>query len=428
MKMITGGAMIALALSFGMATAAPLEKVAPSEVNLSEDQLNRLSEKLRADIEAGIIPGATVLILRDGKIGYLEAFGMRDKEAGVAMTEDSIFRIYSMTKPITSVVAMQLVEEGRLALEAPVARYIPAFANTMVGTESDGETVETRKPARPVLVHDLLRHTSGITYGVFGNSAIKGMYREAGVGSGQMSATDEAKTIAGLPLIMDPGSGWDYGRSTDVLGAVIEAVEGQPLSQVFKTRVFDPLGMKDTAFYVENEADRDRVAQPQVNPQTGQRPPLIDPATKPTYESGGGGLFSTTRDYGRFLAALLNDGELDGARILSPQSIEYMTSDHLGPILRGQPEGVRSIGYLPGPGYTFGLGFAVRESNGVSPRPGNAGDYQWGGYAGTAFWVDPSEDLAVVFMMQSPAMRVPYRILMRNMVYPAVMPMQSATN
>lgn len=416
-------AALVAALLTGTALAEPLPKVDPGEVGLSQAQLERVGERLRADVEAGTIPGAVLLILRDDKIGYLEAFGHRDREAAAPMKEDAIFRIYSMTKPITSVVAMQLVEEGKLALEDPVAKYIPSFGDTQVGeVESDG-SVSTRAASSPVTVHDLLRHTSGITYGVFGSSPIKDMYKEARIGSGTMSGTDEAKALSGLPLVMDPGKGWEYGRSTDVLGAVIEAVENKPLGEVMKARIFDPLEMNDTAFHVADEADRERVAQPQKDPETGKAPTLLDETKAPVYESGGGGLFSTARDYARFAAAMLNGGELDGARILSPQTVRYMTADHMGDIPHGVPDGVATIGYLPGPGYGFGLGFAVRTDDGVSPRPGNKGEYRWGGYAGTDFWADPKEDLAVVYMMQAPSKRGMYRPLLRNLIYPAVMPM-----
>lgn len=419
---------VATAVAGGGALAEPLPTVAPEEVGLNGDQLARLGERFRADTDAGIIPGAVILILRSGRIGYLKSFGDRDAETGTPMTDDSIFRIYSMTKPITSVVAMQLVEEGRLALADPVADYIPSFAEVTVGTETSANgttSVEETAAAEGPTVHDLLRHTAGLTYGVFGSGAIKTMYKEAGIGGSDISGVDQASALGDIPLTYEPGTGWDYSRATDVLGAVIEVVEGKPLGEVFKARVFDPLGMTDTAFWVAEEADRARVAQPKPD-DTGGRDALIDPATEPAYLSGGGGLVSTAHDYARFVAMLMNGGELDGARILGPQTIAYMTSDHLGDIPHQVPDGVPTAGYLPGPGYGFGLGFGVRTEPGVAPVPGSVGEYYWGGYAGTYFWVDPKNDLAVVYMMQSVAERVPYRAVLRDMIYPAVMPIGPA--
>lgn len=419
---------MALGLSLAGAKAQELPRAAADSVGLSEDQLNRLTERLREDILSRKIPGAVVLILRDGKIGYFEAFGERDPRDGVAMTDDTIFRIYSMTKPITSVVAMQLVEEGRLGLSDPVSKYVPAFAEPRVGVEStvDGASFVDEYPAvREPTVHDLLRHTSGVTYGVFGSGAIRDMYKEFGIPEGTMSAFDQAVAIGQLPLTFDPGTGWEYSRATDILGAVIEVVEEAPLDQVFARRVFEPLGMSDTGFWVDDPEKLTRVAQP-FDEDAGGRDELLDPTTKPVYLSGGGGLFSTARDYSRFLAMLMNGGELDGVRILGPRTVATMTADHLGAIPRGAPEGVPSIGYLPGPGYGFGLGFAVRTDLGVAPTLGAVGEYFWGGYAGTYFWVSPADDLAVVFMMQSVTQRVPYRPVLRNMIYPAVLPLPDA--
>ena len=412
-------------LAAGAALAEPLPVVEPEAVGLSSEQLDRLGDRLAADAGAGTIPGAVLLVLRDGQVAYEEAFGERDAAAGAPMTTDAIFRIYSMTKPITSVAAMQLVEEGRLSLTDPVSKHIPAFADLVVGEEVVDEggavALRIRPAARAMTVHDLLRHTSGLTYGVFGDSMIKEAYREAGIPGGEMTARESAEALAALPLVFDPGAGYEYGRSTDVLGAVIEAVEGRPLDQVLEERVFAPLGMEDTGFYVPDEADLARVAQPQADPETGETPRLLDPARRPVYLSGGGGLVSTARDYARFVQMLLNGGELDGARILGPATVAYMTADHLGAIPRGGPDGpLPGTGYNPGTGQTFGLGFAVREAEGMAPLPGSAGAYSWGGYAGTHFWVDPAADLAVVYMMQEPAGLRPYAQLTRNMVYPAL--------
>ena len=414
----------------GPAAADPLPTAAPVDVGLLADRLAAIGPRIEEDIAAGSIPGAVLLVLRDGKVAYLEAFGESDTRSHTAMAPDSIFRIYSMTKPITSIVVMQLVEEGRLKLSDPVMKYIPSFINAVVareGKDEDGKPVildETLAPRAPT-VQDLLRHTSGVVYGIFGSGAVRQAYRDSLTGREDMTAFEQAQAIGEAPLAFAPGAGWEYGRSTDILGAIIEVVEDKPLDEVFQARVLGPLGMTDTAFWVEDEAKWTRLAQP---PDTafGGREFFADPTTKPTLLSGGGGLMSTAPDYARFVTALLNGGELEGRRIIGPRTLAFMTSDHLGAIPHGAPEGVPSIGYLPGPGYGFGLGVAVRTDAGLAPFPGSVGDYFWGGYAGTYFWVDPAEDLAVVFMMQAPRMGPAYRELLRSMVYGALLPLGAA--
>lgn len=418
---------VAAMLAAGAAQAESLPRVDPEKAGLMPDQLNAITDRFRADTEAGKIPGAVLMIVRGGEIAYLEAFGQRDARDGTPMTDDSIFRIYSMTKPITSLVAMQLIEEGRLALSDPIEKYIPAFAEARVGTETPGTdggmaTVEEAAARKGPTVHDLLRHTSGIIYGVFGSGAIRDMYKEMGITDGEMSAFDQAQALGGLPLAFEPGTGWEYGRSTDVLGAVIEVVEEKPLGEVMQERVFGPLGMDDTGFWVDDEAKLPRVAQP-LDDDAGGRDALLDPTVEPVYVSGGGGLFSTAHDYARFLTALMNGGELDGVRLLGPKMVDYMTADHMGDIPKAVPDGVSTIGYLPGPGYSFGLGFGVRTDLGQAAAPGSVGEYYWGGYAGTYFWNDPVEDMSVIYMMQSVTQRVPYRAVLRNMIYGAVVPL-----
>jgi CubicO group peptidase (beta-lactamase class C family) len=270
--------------------------------------------------------------------------------------------------------------------------------------------------ARPIKIHDLLRQTSGLTYAFIGKGPVKDAYKQAGLASFSLdlSIADYVDKLAELPLLWQPGSTWDYGRSTDVLGAVMEVVAGAPLDTFLSARVFEPLGMVDTGFWVP-EAKHGRIAEPQVDPETGATDSLIDITHAPKMFAGGHGLVSTAADYARFCQMMLDGGVLDGARLLSRKTVEFMTADHLG-------DGISKDGtlYLPGPGYGFGLGFGVRTSAGESPWPGSVGEFFWGGYAGTYFWIDPAEQLVVVYMMQSVKHRSHYRMQLRNLVLQAI--------
>jgi CubicO group peptidase (beta-lactamase class C family) len=359
-----------------------------------------------------------VLVARNGKVAYYEALGQQDPASPRPMARDSIFRIYSMTKPLVSVATMMMVEEGKLLLEAPVSRYIPAFADVKVGVEKDdngGKSLELVAPRRPITVQDLLRHTSGLTYGFFGQSLVKKAYSDALVTlPPTVNNAEFADALAKLPLHYQPGSTWDYSYSTDVLGRVLEVVDGKNLYAVLKDRLLDPLGMKDTTFYVSEPARQARIAEPMPDDRSfGVNANISDPRVVRNLESGGGGMVSTANDYARFTQMLLNGGTLDGKRYLSPKTLDYMTSDHLGSAV------AKTALYLPGPGYGFGLGFAARQAGGESAYAGAPGDYYWGGAGGTYFWVDPRNNLFAVFMMQSPKQRVPYRSILRNMVYAA---------
>ena len=397
-----------------------LPRAKPEAVGMSSARLARIKATLAADVEAKKIPGAVVLVARHGKVVMYDTVGKIDPAGSAPMTKDAIFRIYSMTKPITTVTAMTMVEEGRLQLSDPVSKYIPAFAKMQVGvekTDASGKAVLELAPARrPITIQDLMRHTSGITYGFFGTGLVKGAYADANLGDPSRSNAEVAEKIATLPLAYQPGSTWDYSQSTDVLGRVIEVVTGQPLLQAMKERVLDPLGMQDTSFYVTDPARHPRVAEPFGDDRNiGTNANFGDPRVAGRYESGGGGLMSTPMAYARFAQMLLNGGTLDGKRLLSPKTVAYMASDHLGTAIATTPL------YLPGPGFGFGLGFAVRRVTGESAVPAEAGSYFWGGAGGTYFWVDPKTDLFVVFMMQSPKQRVYYRSVMHNMVYAAVL-------
>jgi len=326
-----------------------------------------------------------------------------------------------MTKPITTLTAMTLVEEGKLQLADPVAKYIPSFAKMQVGVEkadpAGGKaTLELVPARRPITIQDLMRHTSGITYGFFGSSIVKTMYSEAKLSDITQTNAELADKVAKLPLAYQPGTTWDYSHSTDVLGRVIEVVTGKPLLQAMKERVLDPIGMPSTEFYVTDPARQKRLAEPFADDRTiGINATFGDPRVAGRYESGGGGMMSTAMEYARFLQMLLNGGTLEGKRYVSPKTLAYMTSDHLGTSIATTPL------YLPGAGHGFGLGFGVRKVSGEAAFPAEAGTYYWGGAGGTYMWVDPKSDLFVVFMMQSPKQRVYYRPLLHNMVTAAVM-------
>lgn len=407
-----------LLLSF-KAVAEPLPTAAPESVGLSSERLSRITDVLRGDIAKGTIPGAVVLISRHGKVAYFEALGSLDPQAKTPMGKDAIFRIYSMSKPITSVCAMMLFEQGKLALSDPVAKFIPDFKNVKVGEEkrdADGKvTLDLAAPKRPMTIQDLMRHTSGLTYGFFGEGAVKKAYREANLNADDPDNTEFSNRLAKLPLVYQPGTTWEYSQATDVLGRVIEVATGKPLHQALKEMLFDPLGMTDTSFYVTDPARQPRIAEPFTADRTiGAGAEINDPRTARKYESGGGGLVGTAMDYARFAQMLLNGGMLEGRRYLGPRTVAFMASDHMGDAIKRSPYD------LVGPGHKFGLGFAVRTDAGIAPAAGSVGDYAWGGAGGTYFWVDPKEKMSVVFMMQSPSKRAQYRPLLRNMVYAAI--------
>jgi CubicO group peptidase (beta-lactamase class C family) len=387
----------------------------PEQVGLSSERLDRMTKVVRADVDAGAIPGAVLMIARAGRLAYAEAIGYRDKEANAAMPLDGIFRIASMTKPLTSVSAMILAEEGRLDIGAPVADYIPEFANRTVGVE--------RTPAtRTMSVQDLLRHTSGLTYAGFGDSPVQMIWRDADLMNENQTNEELAGKLGKLPLMFEPGTTWEYSMSTDVLGRVVEVVSGKSLAAFFAERITGPLGMKDTAFSATGDKAA-RVAEPLVDKATGKKPPMRDLTREARWHSGGGGLAGTAPDYLRFAQMLLNGGELDGVRILAPKTIALMAADHLPPGCQYGATSAPRFGALapvPEMGYGFGLGFAVRKAQGLSPVPGSVGEFFWGGVLGTYFWIDPQEQMVVVLMTQAPDQRLRYRYLSRRLVYAAV--------
>ncbi|MBC7585422.1 MAG: beta-lactamase family protein, partial [Tardiphaga sp.] len=400
-------------LSLGVASAARAEtppaaiKSAPPPARKFAPELQaRLNDYFGEQVGTGKIPGAIAMVQQHGRPVYFEAFGRRD--AGNPMQPDAMFRLYSMSKPITSVAAMMLVEEGRLRLDDPLSTYIPAFAKTRVGIDRAGgdehATSEFVALNRPITIEDLLRHTSGITYGFYGNDPARRRYSRLDMfDSSDIDNAELAERIARLPLAEQPGTLWDYGHSTDVLGRVIEVISGQPLSAFLKARLFDPLGMNDTSFYVTDEQKRPRIAEPfagdrMLGPVVG----MHDPLDIKRWEAGGSGLIGTISDYARFAQMLLNRGTLDGRRYLKPETIALMTSDHVGP-----GSGVkRDYYYFPGDGSGFGYGFAVRTKE-LASEPGPVGEYRWDGVGGTFFWIDPVDDMFVIVMMQAPSQRSP---------------------
>jgi len=399
----------------------------PDEVGISSERLKRLTATFQAEVEKGKLPGAVILVARNGKIGYFEAIGFQDRERQQPMRRDSIFRIASMTKPIVSVAAMVLVEEGKLQLGDPVSVYLPEFKNLKVGVErktegSDKPELVLETPKREMTIQDLFRHTSGLTYGIFGDSLVKRAYREANVTDPNQTLAEMVTKLSQLPLAFHPGTTFEYSMSTDVLGRVIEVVSGMALDRFIAERITKPLRMGDSGFVV-SESQGARVAEPQVDSATGKRPPMRDVTKPQNFISGGGGMVSTAADYLRFGQMLLNGGQLDGARLLSPKTIAFMTADQLPPgvVMSPTSQGMGSIMPSTEQGQGFGLGFAVRKDVGRNFLPGSPGEFYWVGAFGTAFWVDPSERLVTVMTIQVPLQQGRYyRSLIRNLVYQAI--------
>ncbi len=397
-----------------MSRNSGLDRVKPGKVGLNADALERLGSVLKREVGDGRLPGAVAMIARGGQIGYFTTFGKRDPASTDDMQEDTIFRIFSMTKPIVSMAIMQLVEQGRIFLADPLSKYIPAFAQTKVGVVRDGN-LDLVAPDRPITIQDLLRHTSGLTYDFVGGGEhpVQKLYAEANLARPDQTNADQAESLAKLPLLNQPGACWDYSRSTDVLGRVVEVVTGKTLGAALEEQILGPLGMKDTAFSVA-EKDFDRIAEPlSTDPDTQQPVKLFNAKRVAQFESGGGGLMSTAVDYARFCAMLAGGGTLGKERIVGPMTLEFMASDHLGPEVR------RGSDLLPA-GHGFGLGFAVRTATGMTFVPGSEGLFYWGGIAGTTFWIDPQEDLFALLMIQAPGQRDYYRMLFRTLVYASV--------
>ena len=402
----------------------------PEDVGFSSERLKRVTDAFQSEVDKGAIPGAVVLIARNGKIAYLEAFGFQNRENKEPMKTDAIFRIASMSKPITSVAVMMLVEEGKIQLLDPVSHYLPEFKGVQVGIEKLNTTTGNSEligepPRQEMTIQDLLRHTSGLTYGIFGKSLVKQAYNEANLFDRNQTLAEFVSKIAKLPLAYHPGTTWEYSHSTDVLGRIVEVVSGVTLDQFVADRIAKPLGLSDTGFYVPAEK-LDRLAETQIDPTTGKRWPTFDVTNRPNWLAGGSGMVSTAEDYVRFAQMLLNGGELDQVRLLSPRTVSFMTSDHLWPGVAFSPVTLNlfePLGIAPTPkvGQGFGLGFVVRTQEGRNPMPGSPGEYFWAGIWGTAFWVDPKEKLITVLMMQAAPLQARYyRSLIRNLTSQAL--------
>jgi CubicO group peptidase (beta-lactamase class C family) len=410
---VVGAFFLACLAIAGQASAESILTTAtmPEEVGLSSDQLARIEAVTQKHIDSGVVPGAVMLVARRGKIAWYKSMGYRDRAAKDPMRQDAIFRIYSMTKPIVSVAAMMLVEEGRMQVSDPVSKYLPDIGQMKVGVEkveAGKPVLELIEPAHVMTVQDLMRHTSGLIYGSRGTSLLNAAYVEAKIGSRDVSTEEFVASLSKLPLRFSPGERWEYGVSTDVLGRVIEVISGKTLGEFLSERIFAPLGMVDTGFFVP--ADKlARVAQPWQVPGGPPMTPRFDVAQKPRFESGGGGLTSTMDDYLRFALMLADSGEFAGRRLLGSKTLDFMTADHNG-ARPGRP-----------PGLGFGLGFEVRTSVGDSALPGSLGEYGWAGNAGTLFWIDPKEQLIAIYLVQvNDDVRIELRNQFRTMVQAAI--------
>jgi CubicO group peptidase (beta-lactamase class C family) len=416
------------------AVSQELPKVSRAEeAGFSSERLGRLTKFFQSEVDRGAIPGAVLLVARNGKTVYRQAIGFQDREKKSPMKPDAIFRIFSMTKPLATVAVMMLAEEGKIDVMAPVAQYLPEFKDVKVGVEKTDAatgkaTLSLEAPIRPMMVQDLLRHTSGLVYGPFGNALVHQEYNKANLFDPGQTLAEFVTKISKLPLAHQPGTVWEYGMSVDVLGRIVEVASGMPLDRFLEERITKPLKMPDTAFYL-NAAQAPRLAEPLPDPKTGKRPMGITGAEDLTKDkvkwfSGGGGMLSTTSDYSRFCQMLVNGGELDGVRILSPKTLAVMTSDQLPPEASrvAMLAATQDMSPIRDLGQSFGLGFAVRTDVGHTAVSGSVGDYFWAGAEGTYFWVDPQEKLYAVMMLQMPfAEAGAYRRSMREIVYGALL-------
>jgi CubicO group peptidase (beta-lactamase class C family) len=428
----TRGAIVSLALLVSFAALAasnpPLPVAKPESVGMSSSRLAKIGAALKKEVDDGSFRGAVVMVARKGKLVYHDAVGMQS--GSTPMSEDTIFRIYSMTKPLASVAAMMLVEEGRLQLTDPVGKFLPGFDKLQVSLQTkdaEGTSYKLVPAERPMTVQDLLRHTSGLAYGeITQNAPVKEGLERAGVyrkdldyEARGLSPREQIERMATVPLAFQPGTTWHYSLSVDMLGRVVEVVSGKRLADFLAERLFKPLNMRDTAFWVP-QAKLARLAEPLEKDRFSGNPNrLIDVSAVPANDSGGAGAVSTAGDYLRFGQMMLNGGSLDGARVLSRTTVRLMTSDHLGSFIN-QPMQPGEL-LLGTKGYTFGLGFAVRQADGVAGVPGSAGEFMWAGYAGTYFWVDPKEQITAVLMTQAPSPnRAYFRKLVKQLVYQSI--------
>ena len=394
----------------------------PPGAHFNLQKLGRLSDYLRDQIANGKIPGAIVLIQQHGKPVYHEFFGVKDVASNLPMTDQTIFRLFSMTKAITSVAAIMLLDEGKYALGDPIAKYIPSFANVKVGVEkvsADGsKALELEAPRHPPTVLDLMRHTSGITYGFYGDSLVRKAYAAANIYAGDFDLAEFAERIAKLPLQDQPGTLWEYGHSTDVLARIMEIVSGKSLLQLEREKLLDPLGMKDTAFFVTDPEKQKLMAQPVPNDSDFRVGRDNNPTVVKKWESASGGMVSTMADFARFAQMLLDGGKFEGKTYLSPKAFELLTTDQIGP---GSGIG-RDVFYFPGDGFGFGLGLAVRTDPGNArpPPPGSLGELKWDGASGCYFVIDRKHDMFFVLLEQTPSERQKIQPAVKKLIYEAL--------
>lgn len=420
-RLIRGVLFLALILlAGGQVFADGAMRVYPPNASLSPQKLERITDYFNAEVANAKISGAVVLVRRHGHTAYFKSFGKIDVKTGEPMTPDAIFRLYSMTKPVTCVAAMLLVDDGKLKLDDPVSKYIPSFAGVKVGVETKAENgdavLKLVPPDRPITIEDLMRHSSGITYGFYGKGLVRKTYASVESLADGLDNATFAEKIAQLPLNEQPGTLWDYGHSTDVLARVIEVVSGKSLYQFEKERLFGPLGMKDTSYYVADPAQYHRIAEPIPTDSDFRTGSKRDPRVAKR-EAGTTGLLSTIGDYSRFAQMLLNGGELDGRRYLKPETFAIMTANHIAPATAVQ----RGAYYFPGDGFGYGLGFGIRTEpgNATPPPPGSLGEIKWDGAGGTYFWVDRAQDMFAILMIQSPSERGRIQPALKAMVYDA---------
>ena len=418
-----GAALVVAAISAAVITtslpacAESLGRTDPDKAGFFPQRLARITAYFNNEVATGKIPGAIVLIQRRGHPAYYQAFGVRNPATKAPMTPDTIFTLFSMTKPITSVAALMLVEQGKLALDDEVGQYIKGFYTIKVGAEKPGPDgkpeLDLVTPNRPIQIHDLLRQSAGIPYASLAYGVVKKPYEDADLMSGKFTNAEVADKIAALPLISQPGEYWTYGHATDVLGRVIEVVSGKSLYEFEKENLLGPLGMTNTSFFVTDPAKQALLADPF---QTKYDKLDRDPREVTKWESGGGGMVSSIADYARFVQMLLNGGELNGTRILARKTVDLMTSNHIG-----EGTGIKPwVYYFPGAGFGFGLGVAVRTDAGVRHWPGSVGEYEWSGGSGTYFLADPKEDMFAILMIQSPSQRGRIQSAFRSLVYGAM--------
>ncbi len=394
----------------------------PAGAHFNKDKLARVTEFFNNEVATGKIPGAIVLIQQHGKPVYHEFFGVQDVVSKAPMTDQTIFRLFSMTKAITAVVSMTLVQDGKIKLDDPVSKFIPSFANVKVGVEKKGTdgtpTLELVPPNRPMTVKDLMTHTSGVTYGFYGDSLVRKAYKAADLYHGDFDLAEFAERIAKLPLHNQPGGLWQYGHSTDILARVMEVASGKPLFQIEREKLLDPVGMNDTSFFVTEPEKVNRMAQPMPNDSDFRVGRINDPTVVKKWESASGGMVSTMADYARFVQMLLNGGTFEGKTYLKPETFKMMATDQIGP-----NSGVeRDYFYFPGDGFGFGLGLAVRTDpgNAKPPPPGDIGELKWDGASGCYFVVDPKQDMFFVLMEQTPSQRQRIQRRLKLLIYEAM--------